>query len=251
MVTGELDPDNPNVVEYGPTDETGTKIDVSGRESIDVELFGAAGGSTSDSDGAAGGRVIGREYDVSDVSEVTLVIADGRIGTLNGGEGVTVTGDGGGLTAVSRSGEIDLAAHGGGGGYRDGSQLRGGGGGAAGGTGGSGEDSDGDDGESDPQVADLGGDGGSKTDFADSDPTPGSGEIVTEPRVDSGDVFEGGGRSIHQGLARIKFTPKTSVTITETNSPIPVGDEVEVDVDVTNEESEEAQITVELEVEPA
>ena len=250
MPTGELDPDNPNVVEYGPTDETGTEIDVSGRESIDVELFGAAGGSTSESDGAAGGRVIGREYDVSDRSEITLVVADGRIGELNGGE--SFGGDGGGLTAVSRSGEIDLAAHGGGGGYRDDSVVAGGGGGAAGGDGGVGEDSAGDDGESGPQVADLGGDGGSKSDdFVDIDPTPGSGEVVTEARVDSGDVFEGGGRSIHQGLARIKFTPKTSVTITETNSPIPVGDEVEVDVDVTNEEAEEAQVTVELEVEPA
>lgn len=250
MVTGELDPDNPNVVEYGPTDETGTKIDVSGRESIDVELFGAAGGSTTDSDGAAGGRVIGREYDVSDRSEITLVVADGRIGALDGGEAVSA-GNGGGLTAVSRSGEIDLAAHGGGGGYNDGTQLRGGGGGAAGGSGGSGGGSDGDDGESGPQVADLGGGGGSITDFSESDPTPGSGEIVTEPRVGSGDVFEGGGRSIHQALARIKFTPRTSVRITGTNSPIPVGDEVEVDVDVTNEEAEEAQVTVELEVEPA
>ena len=255
MPTGELDPSIENVVEYGPAPD-GTTVDVSDNDIIDVEMFGAAGGGSNPGDG---GRVIARQYDVSDVSSIELVIADGEIGELDGGDigggaEPNDAGRGGGLTALKRNGDIELAAHGGGGsgGFDDSGSQRAGGGGAAGGEGGDGSfDNDGEDGESSSDVSDLGGDGGDQPNLSGSEPaTDGAGEVFTT-RADSTDTFEGGGNTEHEGLVRIEFVAETTVQIVNTNSPVPVGETVEVDVDVTNNSDETAEITVELEVDPA
>lgn len=252
MPTGELDPDNPNVVTFQPA-PNGTAVDVAGQDVIDVELFGAAGqdgNGSSGGSGGNGGRVIGRGYDVSDQNTISLYVADGRQGRLAGGAGGTAGvagGDGGGLTAVVRSGTVDLAAHGGGGGAGADS---GGGGGAAGGAEGRGtiQGDRGDSGQTGVDVSSLGGDGG----FAiDDRGISGRGEVVTNSRVESSDVFFGEGRSAHAGLARIRFSTATSITITNTNSPVKVGDVVQVTVEVINEGVASEDVTVELEVEQA
>lgn len=243
-MNGDLNPDNPNVVEYGPTGDGTTTVDVSDQDEVDIEVFGAGGAD----DGGEGGRVIGFGYDVADVSSITLQVADGRLGYVNGGEGPFGNSNGGGVSVVQRDGTLDLAAHGGGGGGDSGSETSsGGGGGAAGGLGGDGSNSDrdGDDAASDPALADLGGDGG------DGGPgDPGSGEVLTSGRFGSTQVEQGGGRSAHEGLVRIKFTPTASVQIVGTNSPIGLGDTLDVDVEVTNNAPGEQTFDVDLEVGP-
>ena len=255
MPTGELDPDNPNVVEYGPTGDSTVTVDLSDEDVIDVELFGAAGSDGgSGGGGGEGGRVIGRDYDVADVDEITLQIADGQAGYGDGGSGATSSdgrtgGDGGGLTVVQRGGDVDLAAHGGGGGYDFGrDEANGpGGGGSSGGSGATSSDgTSAGDGLS-PLTTDLGGDGGIDS---NSSAEPGAGHVLTESRFGSTDTFLGGGRSVHEALARIRFPAETEVEITGTNSPVAVGAEVEVQVDVTNL-GPEREITVELEADPA
>lgn len=256
MVDGVLDPDDPYVVEYEPESD-GVTVDVEGQDEIDVELFGAAGEDASGEQarsGANGGYVIAHGYDVSDVDSIDLFVADGRSGQLDGGSGGSAeqdAGDGGGLTAVVRSGAVDIAAHGGGGGANN---TDGGGGGAAGGDGGrkgSGLDpgEGGESGQTAPGVSDLGGDGGSAV--GPDIGSPGSGEVIADERVESSDVTTGDGRSVFAGLARIEFSPAALVEITETNSPVTIGDEVEVDVDVSNFGPNQETITVELEVDPA
>lgn len=259
MPVRELDPDKGNVDEYGSGNEFGSEthiVDVSTENEIDIEVFGAAG-ETVDNDGGRGGYAIGRGYDVSDVSSLELVVADAYSGYLNGGFGGNAPedsedgGNGGGLTVVKRGDTIDIAGHGGGGGFdRGGSDgLDAGGGGGAAGGGGGGGDVNGFPGDESAEFADLGGDGGKDT-FGKRRGDPGTGEVLTPSRFDSTDTGQQG-NDAHEGLIRIERTPAFDVDITSTNSPVKLGETLEVDADVENLEDGEVTVELELEIEPA
>lgn len=245
MPVRELDPDKGSVDEFGPGTHT---VDVSTEDEIDIEVFGAAGQSDNQGlgDGGRGGYAVGRGYDVSDVSSLELVVADGRSGFLNGGPGGDAdAGDGGGLTVVERGTTSDIAGHGGGGST---SFSGGGGGGAAGGAGGT-NNVNGGDGASSAAFADLGGDGGAAN-TGGADGQPGTGEVLTASRFDS-TAADQQGNNAHKGLIRIERTPAINVSIISTNSPVRLGETLEVDADVTNLEDGEVTVELELEIEPA
>lgn len=252
MPVRELDPDKGGVDEFGPGTHT---VDVSTEDEIDIEVFGAAGESVGGA-GGRGGYAIGRGYDVSDVSSLELVVADGRTGEVNGGQGGDAPedfqdgGDGGGLTVVKRGTTPDIAGHGGGGGFDSGGREgtdAGGGGGASGGLGGSGEVNGEDAGTAAP-FADLGGDGGDSV--ADQSGDAGTGEVLTPSRFNS-TADDQQGNDAHEGLIRIERTPSIDVDITSTNSPLELGETLEVEADVTNLEDGEVTVDLELEIEPA